>query len=421
MGLIKAISGAINGTIADQWKEYFYCDSLDEDVLVAKGVKRISKRSSNKHGEDNIISDGSAIAVSEGQCVLIVENGKILDVSAEPGVYTFDSTTSPSIFGGTFREGLSGIIRESWDRFQFGGSPGKDQRVYYVNTKEIIGNKYGTPNPVPFRVLQENIHLDTTVSIRCNGEFSYRIINPMLFYTNVCGNVASVYTRDKIDSMLKTELLTALQPAFAKISEQGIRYAYLPGHTLEIADALNEVLTKKWIQLRGIQVWSFGINSVTASKEDEDRIKKLEQAAALSHADVAAGIMTEATANAMEAAANNAAGAMTGFMGLNMASQAGNINTADLYARAAAEKEQAAAAKANTWKCACGTENTGNFCSNCGTAKPVANEWTCSCGTVNTGNFCSNCGTAKPASNEWTCSCGTVNTGNFCSNCGKSK
>ncbi len=418
MGLIKALSGAISGTMADQWKEFISCEALPSDVLVQKGSKTTSRRSSNKHGEDNVISDGSAIAVAEGQCVIIVENGKILDVSAEPGVYTFDSKTSPSIFGGTFREGLSGIIKESWKRFEFGGSAGKDQRVYYVNIKEIMGNKYGTPNPVPFRVLQENIHLDTTVNIRCNGEFTYKIVNPMLFFTNVCGNVSGVYTRDNIDSMLKAELLTALQPAFAKISEQGIRYAYLPGHTMEIADALNEVLTKKWINLRGIQVWSFAINSVTASKEDEDRIKKLEQAAALSHADVAAGIMTEATANAMEAAAKNTAGAMTGFMGMNMASQAGNINTADLYARAAAEKEQAATPKAGEWTCSCGAKNTGNFCSNCGQPKPVSNEWTCSCGSVNTGNFCSNCGQPKPAG-EWTCSCSTVNAGKFCSNCGK--
>ena len=406
MGLIRAAAGAIGGTLADQWKEYFYCDALDVGVLVAKGEKKVSGRSSNRRGEDNIITDGSHIAVAEGQCMMIVEDGRVIDVCAEPGAYTYQSETSPSVFGGALTSGLGGIAQEMWRRFEFGGGTGRDQRVYYFNIKEIPGNKYGTPNPVPFRVVDYNIGLDVDISIRCNGEYSYSIVNPMLFYTNVCGNVEHVYTRDQIDSMLKSELLTALQPAFAKISEMGIRYSALPGHTMEMADALNEVLSKKWTQTRGIQVFSFGINSVTASKEDEEMIKQLQKSAVMRDPNMAAATLAGAQADAMRAAASNKNGAMSGFMGMGMAQQAGGVNLQNLYAmgqqstvqptRQPADRQDTAQASGdNTWTCECGTLNTGKFCPECGKAKPIK-EWTCECGTLNTGKFCSECGKPRP-------------------------
>ena len=406
MGLIRAAVGAIGGTLADQWKEYFYCDALDAGVLVAKGEKKVSGRSSNRRGEDNIITDGSHIAVAEGQCMMIVEDGRVIDVCAEPGAYTYQSETSPSVFGGALTSGLGGIAQEMWRRFEFGGGTGRDQRVYYFNIKEIPGNKYGTPNPVPFRVVDYNIGLDVDISIRCNGEYSYSIVNPMLFYTNVCGNVEHVYTRDQIDSMLKSELLTALQPAFAKISEMGIRYSALPGHTMEMADALNEVLSKKWTQTRGIQVFSFGINSVTASKEDEEMIKQLQKSAVMRDPNMAAATLAGAQADAMRAAASNKNGAMSGFMGMGMAQQAGGVNLQNLYAmvqqstvqptRQPADRQDTAQASGdNTWTCECGTLNTGKFCPECGKAKTIK-EWTCECGTLNTGKFCSECGKPRP-------------------------
>ena len=406
MGLIRAAAGAIGGTLADQWKEYFYCDALDADILVAKGEKKVSGRSSNRRGEDNIITDGSHIAVAEGQCMMIVEDGRVIDVCAEPGAYTYQSETSPSVFGGALTSGLGGIAQEMWRRFEFGGGTGRDQRVYYFNIKEIPGNKYGTPNPVPFRVVDYNIGLDVDISIRCNGEYSYSIVNPMLFYTNVCGNVEHVYTRDQIDSMLKSELLTALQPAFAKISEMGIRYSALPGHTIEMADALNEVLSKKWTQTRGIQVFSFGINSVTASKEDEEMIKQLQKSAVMRDPNMAAATLVGAQADAMRAAASNKNGAMSGFMGMGMAQQAGGANLQNLYAmgqqnavqptRQPADRQDTVQASGdNTWTCECGTLNTGKFCSECGKPKPIM-EWVCECGTVNTGKFCSECGRPRP-------------------------
>jgi len=417
MGLIKAAWTAAGGTLADQWKEYFYCDALDADVLVAKGEKHVSGRSANRKGDDNIITDGSHIAVANGQCMIIVEDGKVIDACAEPGAYTYDTGTSPSVFGGSFAEGLKGVAKEAWSRFQFGGGAGRNQRIYYVNIKEIPGNKYGTPNPVPFRVVDRNIGLDVDISIRCNGEYSYRIVNPMVFYANVCGNVGYVYTRDQIDSMLKSELLTALQPAFARISDMGIRYSALPGHTLELSDALNEVLSKKWTELRGIMVYSLGVNSVTAAKEDEEMIKQLQKSAVMRDPGMAAATLVGAQADAMRSAAANKNGAMSGFMGMGMAQQAGGVNLQDLYAmgqqkaqsRPAHENNapgpEGAAAKAPAqepaagWTCSCGAAgNTGKFCVECGAQRPVpAAGWTCSCGTVNKGKFCSECGKPKPA------------------------
>ena len=267
MGLIQAALGSAGGVLADQWKEYFYCEALPENVLVVKGKKKATGRSSNTKGDDNIITNGSIIAVADGQCMIIVEQGKVVDLCAEPGEYTYDMSTEPSIFdGGKLSANIKAVFANLGKRFTFGGEAPKDQRIYYFNTKEILGNKYGTPSPVPFRVVDQRAGIDIDISIRCFGEYSYRVTNPILFYTNVCGNVGEPYTRDRIDSQMKSELLTALQPAFAKISDMGIRYSSLPGHTQEIADALNDVLSSKWRDLRGYEVVSFGVSSVKASE-----------------------------------------------------------------------------------------------------------------------------------------------------------
>lgn len=400
MGLIKAIFGATGGVLADQWKEYFYCDSLDADTLVVKGQKRVNKkRSSNKKGDENIISNGSVIAVADGQCMMIVEQGKVVEVSAEAGEFVWDSSTEPSVFAGRFGKSLVDTFKAIGRRFTFGGDTGKDQRVYYFNTKELIGNKYGTVNPVPFRVVDNNIGLDIDISIRCNGEFSYRLCDPILFYTNVCGNVESAYTRSSLDSQLKSELLTALQPAFAKISAMGVRYSALPGHTEQIADALNEALDEKWQKLRGIEVSSFGINTVNASKEDEDMIKELQKRAVMRDPSMAAATMVGAQADAMKAAASNENGAMMGFMGMGMAQNAGGMNANQLFQMANAQSQQspAKAPEQSGWKCTCGATNTGKFCVECGSKKPEENGWSCACGSINKGKFCSNCGAKKPA------------------------
>ena len=422
MGLIKAAMGAAGGVLADQWKEFFYCDAIPENVLAVKGQKKTGKRSSNTKGDDNVISNGSVIAVADGQCMLIVDQGKIVDMCAVAGEYTYDMSSEPSIFTGELGEGIKNVFNNMANRFTFGGEAPKDQRIYYFNTKELIGNKYGTPSPVPFRVVDQRAGIDIDVGIRCFGEYSYHISNPMLFYTNVCGNVSEEYTRDRLDSQLKTELLTALQPAFAKIGETGIRYSQLPGHTLELADALNEVLSKKWRDLRGIEILSFGVSSVTADEEDEKMLKELQRNGAFMDPTRAAAHLVGSQGDAMKMAANNQGGAAMAFMGMNMAGQAGGMNAGNLFAmgqQQAAQQPAAPAAPAG-WTCACGhAGNTGKFCAECGQPKPApAGEWKCACGAVNTGKFCAECGQPKPASDEWTCACGTVNKGKFCANCG---
>jgi len=362
------------------------------------------------------------VAVADGQCMMIVEQGKIVDFCAEPGEYIFDQNGEPTLLYGDFNtDKLKAVLKTAFERFSFGGQPGRDQRVYYFNTKEIIGNKYGTPGAIPFRVVDANIGLDLDVSIRCFGEYSYRITNPILFYTNVCGNVEGDYTRDQIDSQLKSELLTALQPAFAKISQMGIRYSALPGHTMEIAGALNEVLSGKWADLRGVEVVSFGVNSVKASEEDEAMIKELQRNAVFRNANMAAAHLVGAQAQAMQDAAKNQGGAFTGFMGMNMAQQGGGTNAAQLFAMGAqqAPAQPVQQSAAGGWTCACGATATGKFCPECGSKKPEPQTgWKCACGATVTGKFCPECGAKKPAEEGWVCACGTVNKGKFCSECG---
>ncbi len=401
MGLIKAGLGALGGTLADQWKEYFYCDSLDVNTIMVKGQKRVSSRSSNTKGNDNIISKGSVIAVADGQCMLIVDQGKVVEVCAEPGEFTYDSSTEPSIFTGKLGDSLKETFKLVGKRFTFGGDTGKDQRVYYFNTKELLDNKFGTQNPIPFRIVDANIGLDTDMGIRCNGTFSYRVCDPLLFYTNVCANVATKYSRSDIDNQLKSEFLSALQPAFCKISDMGIRYSSLPGHTTEICGAMNEVLNYSWREKRGLEIVTVALNSATLSKEDEDTIKDLQKKAAYANSKLGAGAYTEAATQAMKDAANNAGGSMLGFMGMNMAqgfaaNNAANIMSANQQYNQAQQAAADTAAAAAGWKCACGAMATGKFCTECGAKKAEENGWTCSCGAVNKGKFCSECGAKKP-------------------------
>ena len=402
MGLISATLSSVSGVAKDQWKEYFYCDALPDDVLAVKGAKR-SSFMGNK-GNDNVISNGSVIAVADGQCMIIVDQGKVVDLCAEPGEYIYDMSSEPSLFYGDLSSSIKEVFQNIGKRITFGGEIPKDQRVYYFNIRELPGNKYGTPSPVPFRVVDKNIGLDVDISLRCFGEYSIRLTNPILFYTNVCGNVSSPYTTDRILGQMKTELLTALQPAFARLSEQGIRYSAIPGHTMELADALNEELSAKWRDLRGIEIVSFGVSSVKASEEDEAMIKELQRNAAFRDPTMAAAHLVGAQAAAMQDAAKNASGAAMGFMGMNMAGQAGGVNAQSLYQmgqQAAAPAPQPANAPAGkAWYCPnCGSGNQGKFCTECGTKKPAgALQYRCDkCGwepsdPTQPPKFCPNCG-----------------------------
>ena len=432
MGLLKAGIGALGGVLADSWRDYFYCESMDSDTLVVKGEKKAGGRSSNKKGTDNIISNGSIINVNDGQCMMIVESGKIVELCAEPGEFVYDTGTEPSLFYGGLGENIKKSFSEVGKRFTFGGEPAKDQRVYYFNTKEIMGNKYGTPSPIPFRIMDQAIGFPLDIKIRCHGEYSYKITNPMLFYTNVCANVENAFTRDEIDGQLKSELLTALQPAMFKISQNNIYYGAIPAYTMQLADELNELLSSKWRDRRGVEIVEFGVSSVNATEEDEARITEYQRSAAMGRdANMLRGHMAGATAQAMNTAAANENGAMAGFMGMGMA---GNMmgTMANFMQGAATSQDtmvnQPVGGSASTqggWKCECGTENTVKFCQNCGKPQPAPSGWTCSCGSVNQGKFCQNCGSKKPEGAPlYKCDkCGwtpedPMNPPKFCPECG---
>ncbi len=420
MGLIKAVTDAFGSLLADQWREYFYCDAIASDVLVVKGKQRVTEgRNSNTRGTDNIISNGSIIAVNEGQCMIIVDQGKVVEFCAEAGQFIYDSSTEPSLLYGNLGENIKKSFETFGKRFTTGGNAAKDQRVYFFNTKEIMNNLYGTSSPVPFRVVDKNIGLDMDITLRCNGEYTYKIVDPLLFYTNVCGNVADEFRKSEIASQMKGELVTALQPALETIAAKGVRYSAITAHAVELTEALNEVLSEKWSKLRGIEMVSMTINT-KAPEDIEERIAALQETAVFRQADMAAANLSLAQAEALKAAASNTStGPMMAIAGMNMANMAGGMDANTLFAMGQNNKQQSnvpqgdmvggagmfnAAQEAQKnqaavlgWTCSCGKEdNRGKFCTECGAPKPADAGWTCSCGHVNQGKFCSECGMKKP-------------------------
>jgi membrane protease subunit (stomatin/prohibitin family) len=448
MGLIKAITGAVGGTLADQWKEFFYCESMPPDVLMVKGVKRTGPRSTNTSGNDNIISNGSGIAVADGQCMLIVEQGRIVEVCAEPGQYTFDKSTEPSVFAGSLGKSIINTFKTMFGRFAYGGDTGKDQRVYYINTKEIIDNKFKTTNPIPFRVVDMNINLDIDVAVTCSGTFSYKIADPILFYVNVCGNVSEKYTRGEIDGQLKTEFAAALQPGFGKMSDMGLRPNQIVAHVDDLQLAMNDALSDKWSQLRGIVVVSIAIGSLTLPEEDAQMIKEAQKTAILRDPSMAGATLVGAQAEALKAAASNEAGAVTGLMGIGMLGQmgGGSMNAQGYYNMAnqqqgyqqqqgysqqqgyaprqgTSQQQGTQQMSADMWKCSCGAMAAGKFCPECGSKRPEEG-WKCSCGAVNKGKFCQECGAKRPEAAPAKCdNCGwtpedPTKVPKFCPECG---
>ena len=407
MGLIAAALGSVGNTLADQWKEYFYCDALDADTLMVKGQKRTK---GNNRGNDNIISNGSIIAVADGQCMIIVDQGKIVEVCAEPGEFKYDTSTEPSIFSGSLGTSILDTFKTIGKRFTFGGDVAKDQRVYYFNTKEIPGNKFGTANPVPFKVVvNARLGYEVLCDLRCNGMYSYKITNPLLFYTEVTANVANSYERSQIDPTLKAELIDALQPALAVLSAGGVSYDQIPAHTKELKDALNDALATEWGK-RGISVFSLSMGVPSIPDDQKEEIKTWQRTAMM-HGDAFAqsAFTTSTSADNAKIAAANPNGAVNGFMGMGMANQQGGAaSAANLFAAGLQQQQMQqqaapapAAPAADTWTCpTCGKAATGKFCPECGTKKPeeTPDGWTCpNCGTTNKGKFCSDCGAKKPA------------------------
>ena len=407
LGVTEGVLGAVSGTLADQWKEFFYCEAMPSHILVAKGIKKTSERSANRKGETNVISNGSHLIVADGQCALIVEDGIVMEVCAESGLYRYNSQLTPTVFEGNGLSGIREFVKESLGRMKFGGGVGKDQRIYYINLKEISGNRYGTVTPIPFRIVDRNIGLDMDVSVRCHGEYSYRIVNPVLFYQKVCGNVEEDYMREELEHIMKAELLTAMQPAFAKISEKEIRYNELPRYSEQLTKILSEELSEKWEQMRGIRIFSFGFHSLFISEEDEEQLKELQRMAVMRNPDMAAANLVQAQAEAMKLAASNESGAMLGLAGMEMARQVGGTDVQSLYQigrenneRKSTVREEEMEGQPVEWICeVCGARNRGKFCMECGTKKTVGiSKYRCNyCGWIvekseKIPKFCPECG-----------------------------
>ena len=385
MGLIQAFAGSVSGELANQWKELFVCDSLDNSVLLKRADHKVSGRSTNTKGDQDIITKDSVVIVNEGQCALLVDNGQIIDVAAEAGAYSWEDNGSASIFAGNFAE----VFKEFGRRFAFGGEKPMQQRVYFVNTKEIIGLKFGTPSPILFRILDQNIGLDMDTNLKCNGNYSIRVTDPTQLYVTLAGNVKNEYTIEDVQDQLRATFIQSLQPALGKLSAMGIRPSGIPSYTKEISEAMADELDHDWTEKYGLAITSVQILSTTIPEEDAATLKELQKTGALRSQAMAGATLVQAQAEAMKAAASNENGAAMGFFGMNMAMQAGGANAADLLNSGAQqaqpqgqpmpqaqpgqfnEVQSQGQAPAGRWFCPnCGNENFGNFCVNCGTKRP---------------------------------------------------
>ena len=432
VNMFNNILGSASTTVADQYLEYFYCDAISGDMLAVKGKNRLTK--GNNKGSDNIISNGSIIEVNAGQAALIIDDGKVAEFCAEPGQYRYDQSSEPSIFYGNLGENILNTFKEIGKRFAFGGEISKTQRVYYITINEVRNNLWGTSNPIPFFISDQVTGFQGDISLIANGEYTFHISDPIRFYSFIAANFSGdSYSKKDLQSIMRSDFMTALQPALGALSDYGvgIRYSAITTKTPILVEKLNEQLSEKWGKLRGMEVLDVTFNSLKATEEDEKRIKQFQDTAVYTNVNMAAARMTTATANAMEAAASNeSTGPMMAFAGLNMAQQAGGgMNAANLYAMGQQQQQaapQQMQAPINGWKCSCGKDgNTGKFCAECGAKKPDDAGWTCSCGSVNQGKFCANCGAMKPEGAPlYKCDkCGwepedPMNPPKFCPECG---
>ena len=425
MGLIKAAAGAIGGQLADSWLDYIQAAEMGPTTIMCRGVQVNNKRSSNKKGNENVISNGSKIVVGPNQMMFLVEDGKIIDYTAEAGYYEVFMSSAPSLFNGQFGD----TLKDTFQRFKFGGQPSSAQQVYFVNLAEIRGIKFGTRNALQYF---DNFY-NSELFLRCHGTYSVKVSDPLKFYMECSLRNNERVNFEDISEQFNNEFLNALTSSINQMSVDGVRISTLPSQGMKLAEYMGDVLDEDWKNVRGIEIASVGIASISYDEESKKLINMRNQGAMLSDPTVREGFVQGSIARGMEAAGSNSAGAAQAFMGMGMGMQsaggfmagASAANMAQMQMQQqAAQQNQQAAAPANGWTCSCGqTNNTCNFCTNCGGKKPApAGEWKCSCGAVNTGNFSTNCGGKKPEANgEWKCSCGTVNKGNFCTNCGNKR
>lgn len=427
MGLIKAAVGAVGGQLADSWLDYIQAAEMGPTTIMCKGVQVNNKRSSNKKGNENVISNGSKIVVGPNQMMFLVEDGKIIDYTAEAGYYEVFMSSAPSLFNGQFGD----TLKDTFQRFKFGGQPSSAQQVYFVNLAEIRGIKFGTRNALQYF---DNFY-NSELFVRCHGTYSVKVSDPLKFYMECTLRDRERVNFEDMGEQFNNEFLNALTSSINQMSVDGVRISTLPSQGMKLAKYMGDVLDEDWKNVRGVEIASVGIASISYDEESKKLINMRNQGAMLSDPTVREGFVQGSIARGLEAAGSNSAGSAQAFMGMGIGMQtaggymagasAANMAQAQMQQQAAqqAQPVQQAAPAANGWTCSCGNVNTGNFCTNCGGKKPApAGEWKCSCGSVNTGNFCTNCGSKKPAaSGDWTCSCGTVNKGNFCTNCGNKR
>ena len=425
MGIIRAIGQAIGGTLADQWLEVIEADDMSDKTVFTSGV--LIRKGQNTKGTGNTVSNGSIIHVYDNQFMMLVDGGKVVDYTAEPGYYKVDNSSLPSLFNGQFGDSL----KDSFNRIKYGGQTPTAQKVFFINLQEIKGIKFGTRNPINYF---DNFY-NAELFLRAHGTYSVKITNPLQFYAEVIPRNADRVEIDEINEQYVSEFLEALQSSINQMSADGTRISYVTSKARELGKYMSTTLDEEWNQTRGMEIQAVGIASVSYDEESQKLINMRNEGAMLGgDASVLRGMAVKNLTEGVRDAGSNAGGAMTGFMGVGMGMQQVNTSMEGLNAMTAgmagtqpqAAPQQAAApqqtaAPANSWTCECGASNTGKFCSECGKPAPApVNSWTCECGTVNTGKFCSECGKPAPAA-EWTCECGTVNKGKFCSNCGKAR
>ena len=436
------LMGTARNTVEDQYLEYFYCDALEGGVIAAKGRKR-NQKGVNK-GNENVINSGSIIEVNAGQAALIIDEGKVAEFCAEPGQYVYDASTEPSILGGLltgkFGQNIVETFKEVGKRWVFGQEIPKTQRVYFININEVRDNLWGTSNPIPFFIADQVTGFQGDISLIANGEYTFHISDPIRFYTFISANFASdTYNKKELQSIMRSDFMTALQPALGALSDYGvgIRYSAITTKTDILVEKLNEKLSDKWGKMRGMEVIDVTFNTLKATDEDEARIKDFQDKAVYMNGQMQSALMTTAWAKGIEGVGANGGGAqaLMGFAGLNMAGNmaggvpgamgAGTIPGANAGAPTVAVATATAAA-VNGWKCSCGKDgNTGRFCAECGSKKPDDAGWKCECGAVNQGKFCSECGAKKPEGAPlYKCDkCGwepedPMNPPKFCPECG---
>ena len=374
MGIIKAIGQAIKGGFADQWLEVIEPDNMGEHTVFCRGIK--TRNGQNVNGTDDTVSNGSMIHVYENQFMLLVDGGKVVDYTAEPGYYKVDNSSMPSLLNGEFGD----TLKEVFNRIRFGGESPREQKVYYINLQEIKGIKFGTRNPINYFDAFYNAEL----FIRAHGTYSIKIVNPLQFYAEAIPRNKDNVEIEEINEQYVSEFLQALQASINQMSADGTRISHVSSKAFELGKYMASVLDQDWNQMRGMEIQAVGIASISYDEKSQELINLRNEGA------MQRGYMVGHMARGMEAAGSNEAGTMNTFLGMGMGmNMQGNI-LGQMPVQQATPAQQAVPA-ANTWTCTCGSVNSGKFCSECGNPVP-ATDWVCTCGTKNSGKFCSECG-----------------------------